>query len=539
MSEKKNIDRLFQEKFKDFEAAPPDFVWDNIEDILKEKKKRRVIPLWVRLGGVAAVLVIGMFFLYPYFTADNGGNGVVLEGQKRTQPVKNNPLDKQEITPVGKGISPNRNVESNGPNANPEAIVGNPNNDSGKNALENNKGQQPLNTQNKEADRYNSKNNAVAHRGNKNNRSHNKNNGHKQALTPQEQNIAAIQSNDAGKPQSTTDNKNNSGSIKNENLQHETGLAIEDNNNNSGQPAINQNQQQPGANTINRDIPVSPLEGLADIITDTIPKEETELDKLKREQEEQKAEKALAQNDVGGAKWNIKPQMGPLLYSSLSNGSPIDPQFTSNSKSYDNQLSYGVGVDYALTKKLSVRSGINTVNLSYATQGVQFYASLNNQTSNVSRTSNANIVVETQQAPQIPNGTNAGFNSDLLPQEKFNGNMVQSTGYIEVPVEMTYALLDKKFGINVIGGFSTLFLNENNVSVISDQGLSTDVGEAQNLNNIHFSTNLGIGFKYKFFKQFEASFEPTFKYQVNAYSRDAGNFKPYFIGLYTGVSFSF
>jgi len=65
------------------------------------------------------------------------------------------------------------------------------------------------------------------------------------------------------------------------------------------------------------------------------------------------------------------------------------------------------------------------------------------------------------------------------------------------------------------------------------------VGEAQNLNNIHFSTNLGIGFKYKFFKQFEASFEPTFKYQVNAYSRDAGNFKPYFIGLYTGVSFSF
>ncbi|MES2487715.1 MAG: hypothetical protein V4581_17435, partial [Bacteroidota bacterium] len=524
MSEKKNIDRLFQEKFKDFEVAPPDFVWDNIEDILKEKKKRRVIPLWIRLGGVAAVLVAGMFFLYPYFTADTTGNGIVLDGQKQTQPGSNNPL---ETTPAGKAISPNRNVGGNGPNANTDAIVSGSANDSGNDGLENNSGTKSLKTQRTGSDRNNSNNNAVVHRGSKNNRGHNKNNNQKHALTPQEQNIAALQNNEANKLQSI-DKKNNAGiTPKNGNPQRETGLAIEDKNNNSGQPASNQTQQQQSANTINRDIPVSPLDGLADITTDTIPKAETELDKLKREQEEQKAEKALAQNDGDGAKWNIKPQMGPLLYSSLSNGSPIDPQFTSNSKSYDNQLSYGVGVDYALTKNLSVRSGINTVNLSYATQGVQFYASLNNQTSNVAKTTSANIVVETQQTQQIPSSPGVGFNSDLLPQEKFNGNMVQSTGYIEVPVEMSYALLNKKFGINVIGGFSTLFLNENNVRVISDQGLSTNVGEAQNLNNIHFSTNLGVGFKYKFFKQFEATFEPTFKYQVNAYSRDAGNFKPY------------
>ena len=114
----------------------------------------------------------------------------------------------------------------------------------------------------------------------------------------------------------------------------------------------------------------------------------------------------------------------------------------------------------------------------------------------------------------------------------------QKTGYIEVPVEVSYKLLDKKFGIQVITGFSSLFLNENEVSVISS-GLTTVVGEANNLNKVHFSTNIGLGFKYSFWKSFEANFEPTFKYQLNTYNANSGGFKPYLIGLYSGISFKF
>ncbi len=44
MSERQNIDRLFQEKFKDFEATPSDKVWANIQREMnpteKEKKNR-------------------------------------------------------------------------------------------------------------------------------------------------------------------------------------------------------------------------------------------------------------------------------------------------------------------------------------------------------------------------------------------------------------------------------------------------------------------------------------------------------------------
>ena len=46
MNDKKNIDRLFQERFKDFEAVPDEQIWSNILDALHEKKRKKVIPLW-------------------------------------------------------------------------------------------------------------------------------------------------------------------------------------------------------------------------------------------------------------------------------------------------------------------------------------------------------------------------------------------------------------------------------------------------------------------------------------------------------------
>src|SRR5690606_34634630 len=59
MKEKKNIDSIFNEGFKNFEATPSPRVWENIQaQLKKEKEDRKVIPLWIKLGGVAAVLAI-------------------------------------------------------------------------------------------------------------------------------------------------------------------------------------------------------------------------------------------------------------------------------------------------------------------------------------------------------------------------------------------------------------------------------------------------------------------------------------------------
>jgi hypothetical protein len=105
-------------------------------------------------------------------------------------------------------------------------------------------------------------------------------------------------------------------------------------------------------------------------------------------------------------------------------------------------------------------------------------------------------------------------------------------------MEISYKIVDKKFGLEILGGMSTLVLNNNEVFLQAD-GFNLKLGEATNLNPIHFSTNIGVGLHYGFFKSFKARIEPTFKYQLNTFSRDSQNFRPYIFGIYSGISYSF
>ena len=58
MKFKKNIDDLFKDSFKNFEAVPSSDVWKNIRTKLKEEDERKVIPIWVKFSGIAALLVL-------------------------------------------------------------------------------------------------------------------------------------------------------------------------------------------------------------------------------------------------------------------------------------------------------------------------------------------------------------------------------------------------------------------------------------------------------------------------------------------------
>src|SRR5574343_507301 len=65
MKENKNIERLFQEKFKEFEVSPPDIVWENIQEKLQsDKKKRRLLPLWLNVGSIAASVAVLFTLLF-------------------------------------------------------------------------------------------------------------------------------------------------------------------------------------------------------------------------------------------------------------------------------------------------------------------------------------------------------------------------------------------------------------------------------------------------------------------------------------------
>ncbi|MFD2551619.1 hypothetical protein ACFSQP_07295 [Bizionia sediminis] len=235
-------------------------------------------------------------------------------------------------------------------------------------------------------------------------------------------------------------------------------------------------------------------------------------------------------------RWQVAANLAPVYYNTMGKGSHIDAEFVSNSKSGETNTSYGVRVAYNITKKFSVRSGFNSLNLSYDTDNVILYNSPSTTNPNLENPLRNITLVTGSTTLSAFSGENLGFQQ--INNELFNAAISQRLSYYEVPVEMAYKLVNNRFGVHLIGGVSTFFLNTNEVYSEFDS-YKTYMGEANNINSVSFSTNVGLGLNYKFTNTFQFNFEPTFKYHVNGYKNTAGNFRPYIIGVYTGFSYQF
>jgi len=486
MSERKNIDRLFQEKFKDFEAIPPKNAWNNIlSELDDEKKKRRFIaPFWLKLSGIAAVFLLG-FLTATYFIS---GPGL---GTTTNAPMVNSG-NKQDNTNTTKNNNGSINDDNNGiTTETSNAVVTNENTLKG----------------NRNASGFHSEAETTA-------RKEHQNHVQKQYKKHRNTHIAAA----TGRKKSNTD---------------ATDKLLADRNNNDGNAKNSGRFKQfnfKKNNTIANYI-VMPKKDSSEIAT--VEEQENALEKVQKEKFLVAEKKKVKDKETKVSRWSVTALATPVFFSSTSNGSPIDNQFASNSKDYENTMSYGLGLRYELNDKLTLRTGINRLSFEYNTNNIVYYESSNARSlQNVNQTK-GNIQIQNKDYNNLATGTNG----EVI--EKMNsGSLTQRMGYIEVPMELSYQLIDKKFGVALIGGFSTLFLNQNKIDLVSPE-LNTTIGEANNLNNVHVSSNIGVGVKYRFAKAFEANFEPTFKYQLNMFSNDAGNFKPYLFGLYTGVSYRF
>lgn len=250
---------------------------------------------------------------------------------------------------------------------------------------------------------------------------------------------------------------------------------------------------------------------------------------------------ALALEKTG--KWTLGTNIAPVYYGHYGNGSPIAPAFMTNSKSGLVNMSYGLSVTYALNSRLSFRSGINKIDLGYQTNDIAFTSDFVSRSSSLIRTINysensKNIVVHSTSSSPSTAETNNNLSDLLAPSPEREGQMVQQFGYVEVPLELQYTLVNKKWGLNFIGGMSSLFLVNNSIS-LNSSGSTLDIGEAANMNSMLFSTNVGIGGSYPLRKDLLFNLQPMFKLHLNAFSETSGQFRPYTLGIYSGLSFKF
>lgn len=583
MKERKNLENLFQERFENFEVQPPEMVWEEIKIKLEEKEKKRIIPFWWKLSGIAAALIIGIFIINN--STDSKPNQQIITNSNVANPIDTN-------TSNGNDLKKPENSVANSDEKEKLKTVDDVNQNSGsqsnnnQNSVATSNQKNNLNTTSKQIITSSDKtNNAVAQNSIENNLEKKsvdksiiyKTSKNRKVVKNSSESIAVnsdkkpktntfynyksnkvviaenLSSNEisSDKTASNFNKKKSFASLKSDKIGTEKPIAAENSNENS---ILNIKSKSDKSNTtlLNSGINIAsntnksdtnPLENKASdlkiieenkkIDSTTIANvEPNALEELLKEKE-----KKIAQGTKLN-RWQVTTNVAPIYFSSTGkDGSALDSKFEKNSKSYSTNYSYGVGVNYKVAKKLKVRAGINSLSFNYDTNDVVFYQSpVTSKIKNIdTNQSGALIQIENKNSAgsSIPTIEESGYNLT-----KFESSINQKLGYIEVPLEMAYTILDKKFSIEVVGGLSTLFLNQNQI-YLESSGLKMEIGEANNLNDVHFSGNIGLGFKYGILKNLEAKVEPVLKYQMNTYTTNTGDFKPYFIGVYTGLSYNF
>ncbi|GLB48094.1 hypothetical protein [Neptunitalea lumnitzerae] len=534
-NDEKNIDRLFQERFKDFEAFPEEAVWDNIQAKLDEEddsKKTPLIPWWLGRSAAIALLLIGLGLMTYFLPSVNTQDIEVVDTPTNSKMDINTSTNKNIDSTTEDAVVTSNTEETT--NNIPESI------NSKVGSIEGATTNATVSKQNEEVV-YTDKN------------TFNTGKNASRKYTFQKNNYSAKYSDDkAFKTKQPFDYPTNTNTDNEEVIA--TITTTENTKNKESQKApIVTNEELLNNNFVidtNQVVKTNSAIALATVDSIIAAEDEEEAltleeaiklqeDKYKDEDEEEE------EDDVAGMKkWSVNPNVAPVYFNSFSNGSPISSEFAGNTKNGNLNMSYGVNVGLQVNKKLKIRSGINKVEYGYTTDDIYFTNSVTNSksVSSINYSNSGATVLLTNNSTNYsaspnPNGGLIDVSESSASVEKSRGSLIQNMNYLEFPVELEYSIVNKKLGINVIGGVSTLLLSNDEILLESD-GLVTNIGNANNINDLNFSTNIGLGIDYKFTDQLLFNIEPMFKYQLNTFSDDNG-FNPYSLGLYTGFSFRF
>lgn len=455
MKEYKNIDRIFQEKFRDFEQEPSAKVWKNIEQAMAVKPKRGKRAVWLWLSGVAAGLAILFFMNSPFLSSS---------------PQPQNTTDTEEITPT---------------------TVPSIQNDIVTIPIEN----RVVKKQEK------ARNNTV--------------NPIKLVKSTKKEIVIAeteiVQS--KSKPTATTTTQKISSESKPIETKVSTHIA-------AISPAIIKEVASPTTKVPDETVSTTTI---------SVAQNESLTDKMIVKNSKEKEQKSTTK------KWVVSTLAAPVFLSAFDkNTSSIDSRFNKNNKGGNFSSAYGVQVAYQINNRFSLQSGVHLVDYGYKTRNIYISPSgAVSRYSNINYNANAGLINVSAVPVENPDL------SDETRLEGSKGDLTQVFGYVEVPFEVKYKLnQNKKIGVNLIGGFSTLLLNKNEIYIEAGE-FSNKLGEASNLNSLNFSGNFGVEFEYNIYKNVNFNLVPMFKVHTHTFQKNTGGFSPYAIGVYSGLNLRF
>jgi len=269
-------------------------------------------------------------------------------------------------------------------------------------------------------------------------------------------------------------------------------------------------------------------------------------------------------------------------------GAHLSPAYSSHSSSHEKQyaqnMTYsgsdgngnvggGFSVQYKTGKRLRVESGVyysqNGQKSSHSLGGLFSFNNKKNDGyvyaspspgdasnvgvaddvfSNSVRLSNEGITMNSTAGVIImqtaPEGTLVATDAELANAKSTNtlitnGEFSQVFEFVEIPLSLRYSVLDKKFGIELVGGVNAGFVVGNAAYINNDFG-NQKIGSTQDISKLNFSGIIGVGMNYALGKHVSLALEPRLNYYLSSINSNPDvTYRPYRIGVFTGVYYEF
>jgi len=249
-------------------------------------------------------------------------------------------------------------------------------------------------------------------------------------------------------------------------------------------------------------------------------------------------------------RWSIKAEIAPVFNNQAQNNGKGGSLMYANSQSYkpqetttENTFSGGMVAGYKVSKRLIVKSGFAYNNIRQTTRNVDFMGvnPLYNVAANATIASTP--VGQVNLDKMVSSRTDAILSSDAslnyASKSSVENVLKQDIGFIEIPLQATYKLIDKKIAIGLTGGISTNLL-VGNKAILSENGENISTGETSNMRNVVYSGSIGFEVGYEITNRITLTVEPRLKHFVNSISTSKSvNYKPSQIAIVTGLTYSF
>ncbi len=121
----------------------------------------------------------------------------------------------------------------------------------------------------------------------------------------------------------------------------------------------------------------------------------------------------------------------------------------------------------------------------------------------------------------------------------FKENFRENYHFIEIPLLLTYQIIQKKVDINLSGGINTKFLVDNQSFLNTGQS-SITVDQESSFNSFNYSGNIGVIIDYPFASNLYINLQPSLRYYFNDFSTNESlQYKQYSLYMFSGITYQF